>query len=169
MLAGNAGPRGFTLVELLVSIVVVVILATMAVPSFNDLIVRNRLAADTNEIVAGINYARSEAIKRRDQVSSILTSSGGGNGWLLEVWHDDGSGSVSCEEGVQDPKCLQVRDRGDSPVAISSSGLSVTFNALGRLPLAAGGGEVEVVSGGYSSCISVLVSGEVVSEGGACD
>lgn len=60
---------GFTLVELMVTIAVASVALSIAVPSFNQLIVTNRLAAQANEVVAALNFARSEAIKRNTTVT----------------------------------------------------------------------------------------------------
>lgn len=61
--------RGFTLIELMITIAVASILLAVAVPSFNQLIVTNRLTTQANEVVAALNFARSEAIKRNTRVS----------------------------------------------------------------------------------------------------
>jgi type IV fimbrial biogenesis protein FimT len=60
---------GFTLIELLVTISVASVLLAIAVPSFNQLILINRLTAQANEVVSALNFARSEAIKRNTRVS----------------------------------------------------------------------------------------------------
>ena len=60
---------GFTVLELMVTVGVASILLAIAVPSFNQLIATNRLTAQANEVVAALNFARSEAIKRNTSVS----------------------------------------------------------------------------------------------------
>ncbi len=63
------GPSGFTLIELLVTIAVVAILATLAVPSFQGVMMRNRAASEANQVLSLLMLARSEAIKRNTSVS----------------------------------------------------------------------------------------------------
>jgi len=56
--------NGFTLVELLITIVVVSILLATGVPSFMEFIKNNRLSTQANDLVISIQVARSEAVKR---------------------------------------------------------------------------------------------------------
>ena len=60
--------KGFTLIELMVTLVIMAIFLTMAVPSFTGLIKNNRLISQTNALTTDINLARSEAVKRGVQV-----------------------------------------------------------------------------------------------------
>ncbi|MBB3231874.1 GspH/FimT family pseudopilin [Halomonas stenophila] len=133
----NAGDKkrhsGFTLIELLVAIAMVAILATMAVPSFQGMMIRNQLTTDFNQVLTGIHYARSEAIKSRKPVTVVMTSGADGDGWKLEVWEGDGSTAVSCPT---DAGCWKVMNENDSAVNVSvttgSGSGKVTFNQLGR-------------------------------------
>lgn len=56
--------RGFTLVELAVTLAVAAILLAIATPSFAELLRRNRLAAANNELVTALQVARAEALRR---------------------------------------------------------------------------------------------------------
>src|SRR5690554_7951075 len=80
---------GFTLIELLVTIAVMAIIATIAVPGFQSMMARNQLASSYNEILSGLYLARSEAIKRRQNVSFEVMAS---SPWEYRVYvTDDGS------------------------------------------------------------------------------
>lgn len=99
-----AGNRGFTLVELMVTTSVLVILLAMAVPSFTQMIGSNRLATQTNELVASLNLARMEAIRRGQNVairSGSTTSAGAdfSSGWTIFL-DSDSDGTLASESDV---------------------------------------------------------------------
>ena len=58
------GIRGITLIELVVTIAVLAVAVAIAVPSYNTLITTNRIASEVNELVASLQYARREAVRR---------------------------------------------------------------------------------------------------------
>ena len=62
--------KGFTLVELLITIVVINILLAAAVPSFMQAIKNNRVTGQANSLVASTQMARNEAVKRG--VSTVI-------------------------------------------------------------------------------------------------
>jgi type IV fimbrial biogenesis protein FimT len=64
----NSHIKGFSLVELMITIAIAAILMALAAPGFRDLIVSNRLTSDVNGYISLINYARSEAISRNQSV-----------------------------------------------------------------------------------------------------
>jgi len=85
---------GFTLIELMITLVVAVIVLTVAVPSLQDMVTSNRVATEVNSLVATLNRARSEAIKRGESVKLCAsnTCTGTGNwsdGWILFRDTDD--------------------------------------------------------------------------------
>jgi type IV fimbrial biogenesis protein FimT len=83
--------RGFTLVELMVTLLVLAVLLGLAVPSFRDAALSSRLTGYANDLVASVQIARSEAIKRNATVtlcastngSTCATAGGWEVGWII--------------------------------------------------------------------------------------
>jgi type IV fimbrial biogenesis protein FimT len=76
---------GFTLLELMVVVSIAAILLGIAIPSFNATIRNNRLTAYANELVTALNVARSEAVKRGQEVVVRRTGANWENGWQVFV------------------------------------------------------------------------------------
>ena len=56
--------RGFTLIEMLVAVVVLVLLMKVAAPSFTSFVDRRRVIGAANELSTDIQYARSMAVSK---------------------------------------------------------------------------------------------------------
>ena len=61
--------RGFTMVEVLVVMTITAILLAMAIPSFERLMRTNRVSSATNSMLAAMDLARSEAVRRNAVVT----------------------------------------------------------------------------------------------------
>lgn len=64
--------KGFTLIELMVTIAVLAIIAMMAAPSFGDLVARQKLNTTTRDFALLINEARGQAISLRKNITIKL-------------------------------------------------------------------------------------------------
>ncbi len=92
--------------ELMVTISIAGIVLGLAIPSFTSIISSNRLTTYANELVAALNFARSEAIKRGVQVIVMRKGTIGSewkSGWDVFVdndasntFNDDGDATL-CE------------------------------------------------------------------------
>lgn len=92
------GSGGFTLIELMLTLVVVAIVLGFGVPSMTQLIRSNQVVNQTNSVLGGIQLARAEAVKRGLGMavcgSSDQASCDGqwGQGWLV---YEDADGTAS--------------------------------------------------------------------------
>ena len=77
--------RGFTLIEMMVTLVVLTILLSIGLPSFQGAIRDNRVTTKTNELIAAINLARSEAIRRGEQVDVSPNAGDWNQGWTVQL------------------------------------------------------------------------------------
>jgi type IV fimbrial biogenesis protein FimT len=89
---------GFTILELMITLAIVAIVTSLAIPSLSQFIKNDRLVTQINTLVSHLAYARSEAVTRNQQVvicargSDTSCGSDWKEGWLLFV--DDGNGSL---------------------------------------------------------------------------
>ncbi len=68
--------RGYTLVELMVTVAVMAVVLAVATPSFTSVVNGNRLATQTEELVSSIQFARSEALRMSQPVTLCQTADG---------------------------------------------------------------------------------------------
>jgi type IV fimbrial biogenesis protein FimT len=109
---------GFTLIELMVTVVIAGIVLGIGIPSFNESIRNSRLTTSANELITALNLAKSEAIKRGVQVTMTRKSASSKHweeGWDVFVdsdasnsFNDDGDATL-CEtnaDGSPAEDCL---------------------------------------------------------------
>ncbi|WP_323813030.1 GspH/FimT family pseudopilin [Cellvibrio sp. NN19] len=85
--------KGFTLIELMVTLAVAAIVLGIAIPSFNQTMRNNSSSALGTELAGALNFARAEAVKRAKRVSICASSDGAtclaadnwAKGWLVFV------------------------------------------------------------------------------------
>jgi len=89
------GAAGFTILELLAAITVLAVFLTLALPNFQAAIQNNRLTSATNGFLTAMQFARSEALSRREPVSVCGSSDGATcnddweTGWIVFVDDND--------------------------------------------------------------------------------
>lgn len=99
--------RGFTLIELIITVAIAAILLAIGVPSFQEMMRNNRVAAHTNDLLSSLNLVRSEAIKRGVRVSlckssdglSCATTGDWTQGWIVFV-DTDNDATVDAGENI---------------------------------------------------------------------
>lgn len=90
---------GFTLVELMITILILAVITSLATPSFNEMISRNKRVACGNELVGALQFGRSEAV-RSGRLVTVTAPDGIAEG--IVVYRDtDGNGSVADDEILQ--------------------------------------------------------------------
>lgn len=148
--------RGFTLVELMITITIGAILLSLAVPAFDELLRGYRLTAQTNQVVSALHFAKAEAARSGARVS-------------LRALADDTWGGVLCI--VVANRVIDLNADGDvadagenmSPIVTTGSPLCPgVANVLRGLP--AGNGNITVTrTSGNTQLISFEPTGQVSS------
>lgn len=143
-------PGGFTLLELMVTLVVLSVILGLGVPSMRSIILNQRVRNAAMELDSALLFARSEATKRNNDVTITQAAGGWQNGWVTT--------------NVADGSILQQHDPiGDVTVTANLS--SVTYQHTGRVT-AAGGAQfalnVTPSNGGVTQqCLDIGLSGAV--------
>ena len=144
--------RGFTLVELMISLLLLAVLLGTGVPSFRSMMAEQRLRAISSDLRIALNTARSEAVKRNRSVVLSPSGSGWSGGWSI----------ASPVPG--DPAILNHPEA--TGVAISGPG-SVAFNPMGRSTAADFEIGVSAVSGA-ELCLQMEIDGRATATKGVC-
>lgn len=135
--------RGFTIVELVVTLALFGVLLGLGVPAFSTFIQNTQIRNAAENALTGINLAKAEAVRRnasvRFQLVTTLTSacalSTSGSSWVVSI--DDPTGA--CEVAASDttaPRAIQKHagQDGAAKVAVAATGSSsLVFNGLGRV------------------------------------
>ncbi|MBI5753101.1 MAG: GspH/FimT family pseudopilin [Hydrogenophilales bacterium] len=154
--------RGFTLIELVMSIAIVGILLTVGIPSFRELITNNRIVSQTNDFVSDLAHARAEAVRRNTRVTicrsntgtSCVPASSWADGWI--VFTDPG-GFGTYTSTSADEKLLRVHSAMPTGMTLAVAGFQNSGDYLQFLP----SGLVSGVTGGspttagtFTLCVS---------------
>lgn len=148
-----APQRGVSLIEAMVALVITGVLLAVAAPNFSSWIAGTRIRSTAEGLLAGLQYARSEATTRNTQVRFQLTTSLDATcerslisaNWVVDVVDADAStDSVEsrCNTPPSDsvaPSILQLRSVTETGtgVVVTADSSQAVFNGLGRqVPIA---------------------------------
>lgn len=140
------GNKGFTLIELIITLTIAGILLAVAMPSLSGIIQNHRLSGQANDLIADLNIARSEAIKRavnvtvckQDPAQTIPSCNASStaswtSGWIIFI-DSDSNGQVTAGETV-----LRVRQ------ALAGNGNIMTSAAT------------DITNGPYSNAANLVI------------
>jgi type IV fimbrial biogenesis protein FimT len=146
---------GFTLIELMIVVTVLIILAAVAVPSLNKIIANQRIKSASYELLASLMITRSEAIKRNNNVTITSASGGWQEGW-----------TISAADGTVIKEHSALRN-----IVVSDAPTSLTYRRTGRLTATAAPSfqfDINPEDTNFIRCISIELSGLPKTAKGAC-
>ena len=128
--------RGFTLLELTVTVAILGITMMFAVPSFIAVISNNRISANTSDFVSALQFAKAESAARLNPVIICKRNIAGNGcvaggdwqqGWIV-FSDDDGNGALNGEEIVLNHEPLDTRITFGGTAQVTNS---ITYNPSG--------------------------------------
>lgn len=147
---------GFSLIELLVVIAIAAILAGLAIPSFQGLIASSNLTSTTNDLIATLARAKSDAIRRGKRVTVCMSADGATctttgdwtQGWIL--FNDDDHAAASATvESTNDITSIAAAVTNGLVIKAKSAQPYFSYSADGQAKLMNGGsgaGRIRVCS-----------------------
>jgi len=138
---------GFTLIEILVVLGILVVLASIAVPSMRSFMDSQIVKTPASDLYASLVLARSEAIKRNAAIDLVPSATDWAQGWQVR---QQSGGTV-----------LRVQDSYPRITISANTAGTVTYGANGRLSTSATTFRVMVPGNAEARmrCVSVDVTG----------
>ena len=135
---------GFTVTELMVVVAIVAILMSIGVPSYRYITNSYRMSAEVNGLLGDLQYARAEAIKEGQTVTTCVSTNGtactGGTAWASGwIVFSDPNANATVDPGeivlrVQSAFTSQIPDTFNA----SNNVTAITYNREGFARTAAG-------------------------------
>ena len=147
--------HGFSLIELIITITLIGILASVAVPSYRDTVEKNRLNAALQSLKGDLQLARSESIKR-SSVVTLSTSSGASGSWCYGL--TESSTGCDCSQPSSGSNFCEIRRvlGSDHESTSLTSSMNISFDSRRSATTATSLG---VTSANHSAQINVNSAG----------
>ena len=128
-MSAPSSPRGFTMVELLIAMVIAALLLTLGMPSFTTFIRNSEIRSRAESISNGLRMARTEATRLNAPVSFSLAG-GGDPSWAINAF--DATTATLIQPPIQNFSKLET-GKNAKTVTTPANAVTVTFNGMGRV------------------------------------
>lgn len=153
------GMRGFTLVELMITLAILAIVATIAVPNFVQFIRNNQVQAKADELKTFLQYARGQAVTTRKTYKVVA-----GTAWEVQTANSTVERKLDFNTAQAQPRTLPASlDMTFAPSGRASAAAKITICrdtdfANGYLLEIQSSGVIKMYARGYKDDASKLTS-----------
>jgi type IV fimbrial biogenesis protein FimT len=153
---------GFTIIELMVALALVVIIITIGMPSFTQMVANQRLTSQANDLVGDVLFARSEAASRGARVTLCTSTNGTSCSGTAADWNRgrivfvdlDADGTLDAGEPII--KVTQISGTSTIAVAGFPNNDWIAFGAYGGMTPSG-------TSGTFTLCVTSSNTGRQVA------
>lgn len=160
--------RGFTMIELMATVVILAILTAAALPSLRSFIVGQRIKTASFDVMSSLIMARSEAIKRNANVDVAPVNGSWSSGWHVVFPSGSttylnnhialGTGlAITCYSGAASGVCPTITYNGNGRISgATAPSVQITAN------------DASTATGFATRCINIDLSGRPNSKKANC-
>jgi len=138
--------KGFTIVEMMIVIAIVGILASLAMPSFSEMIAASQVKSAASDLQMSLMRTRSEAGKRNANITLTPAAGGWAAGWTIE-------------QGIETHAAV---------TAVITGPASVIYTPSGRTTVGQTSFNVSAVGTATVRCVQVGLNGQPAIKQQAC-
>lgn len=154
---------GASLVEIMIALTVLAISLAIGIPAFSEWLQNTQIRTATESMLAGIQSARSEALKRNavvrfqmmSSIDAACAQSATGTNWVVSL--GDAAGQCDVADPATPPNIVRIKSatEGTPNVTFQASQSSFAFNGLGMLTPAIGAtATIDVANPTGGTCVA---------------
>ncbi|MFH7766348.1 GspH/FimT family pseudopilin [Acinetobacter sp. BSP-28] len=170
--------QGFTLIELMVTITVLAIIASLAAPAFGNLVAKQKINTVTRELMVAVNQAKSQAATLKTTVALCLNKTNTDNDFdkqkcaeaaIPEYTTTTGTPPIAVLTDDQKKEVLKTRVISvpvDKKITVSStSSTAILFNEVG---IATSTATFNICKSPFMKTVTVTRLGNISQTSGTC-
>src|SRR5947208_2810364 len=145
---------GFTMVELLTVVSILVVIIGVMAPSFSNFLAAQQAKGLSYDLTADLMLARNEALKRNASIAIAHRGATWQEGWTVST--------------VDTAERLSQRNAAAQAVTVTGAPSSITFDVNGRVSFPEASVRITISAHDSSRCVELDLSGRARSLAGAC-
>ncbi|PUA27960.1 MAG: hypothetical protein B0W54_15740 [Cellvibrio sp. 79] len=177
---------GFTVVELMITLIIGAVLLAMAIPNFTSMVHSSRAQSMADDFAAALNFTRTESLKLATRVTICASSDGKSctgewnEGWIIfqDYAATDNDAPVIEKNGIKNLLKTTGKSKINSAITVKAGGNNQTFIRFSRLGALSKGNNAAAIDvrmkvtgckSGNAKKVSVSLSGMIRISPDVCE